>query len=369
MKINISSFGCSLAFEPYLAISLAEFLTDTATSRVVRQGGQGLIIRSDGELVLRHQQRQSSLGRNEARHYSATIQLRRELYDISRTQDEIVLANLGDELLLSHPQSEMWLSRESVAALVDGFVGDTRRSPEALASALPEWLSVSSGAGNILLSDQRSGRWVLLGEDHIRELERRLDFLGKTVATAAAPVLPTLQVKGMVVHLASAFKLAAALFDFENSGDFAPYEEITPAYWLKASRSNQGIELSDSNTRVGLTAREARKWLGIIRSELDRLGARSVERGGIRTVFANSEDGKWVLQWGDQVHIPGSVLSRLSESPVVDSGTGCPGAQLGEFLVLLDPASGGCVALTEQELGCLIDRAQTAIDGITGLSR
>jgi hypothetical protein len=363
MRINILSFGCSLAFEPYLAMSLAEFLTDTTTSRVVRQGGTGLIIRSDVDLVLRHQHRQSSLGKNDARHYSATIQLRREFYDISRMQDEVVLANFGNELLLSHPQSEMWLSRESVAALVRSFVGNADSSPQALVSTLPEWLSVSSGAGSMLLSDQRTGRWVLLGEDHIRELERRLDSLEKAVGTTVVPAPPTILVKGLPVHLQSAFKLAAALLDFHNSGAFAPYEEIAPAYWLKASRSNQGIELSDSNTRVGLTAREAHKWLGIIRAELDRLGARSVERGGIRTVFANAEDGRWVLQWGDEVYVLGTMLSRLlSQSPVVDIAD-YPRAQLGEFLVLLDPASGACVALTEAELSCLVDPHQTVGDG------
>ena len=323
-----------------------------------------MIIRSDGDLVLRHQQRQSSLGKNEARHYSATIQLRHEFYDISRMQDEVVLANFGNELLLSHPQSEMWLSRESVVGLVRSFVGNVDIPPQALVSALPEWLSVSTSAGSMLLSDQRTGRWVLLGEDHIRELERRLDSLERAVGTTVVPSPPTIPVKGVSVHMQSAFKLTAALFDFENRGDFAPFEEITPAYSLKASRSNEGIELSDSNTRVGLTAREAHKWLGVIRAELDRLGARSVERGGIRTVYANGEDGRWVMQWGDEVYIPGTMLSRLLvQSRVVDIAD-YPRAQLGEYFVLLDPASGACVALTESELNCLIDPHQTVGDRI-----
>jgi hypothetical protein len=282
-------------------------------------------------------------------------------------QDEVVLANVGSELLLSHPQSEMWLGSETVSALVDDFVGNADKPSQPLVSALPEWLSVSTSAGSLLLSDQRTGRWVLLGEDHLREFQRRLESLKGAVGTGIGPAPPTIPVKGVPVHLQSAFRLVAALLDFENRGDFAPFEEITPAYLLKVTRSNEGIELSDSNTRVGLTAREAHKWSGIIRAELDRLGARSVERGGIRTVFSNSEDGRWVLQWGDEVYVPRSVLSRLSsQDRVADVAKDHPWARFGEFLVLLEPATGGCVALTEAELGGLIDPDQ--MDRVTGVS-
>jgi hypothetical protein len=361
MRINILSIGCGLAFEPYLELSLSEFLADATVSRVVRQGGSGLIVRSDGDLVLRHEHRQSSLGKNETQHYSATLQVRREFYDVSRMQDEVVLANFGKELLLSHPQSEMWLGRESVAALVEMYGRNTHQSAEAPVSSVPDWLTVSTGGERLLLSDQRTGRWVLLGEDHITELARRLDSLELGMEVTVGPAPPTIQVKGLSVHLQSAFKLAAALLDFGNSEDFAAFEEITPAYWLKASRSSEGIELADSNTRIGLTAREARKWQGIIREELCRLRASQVERGGVRTVVAHDEDGSWVLQWGDEVYVPKSVLSRLSsQNGVQDAANGYPRAtQVGEFLVLLNPVSGASVALTEDELGSLIDKQQT----------
>jgi len=51
MMINILSIRCSLAFAPYLAVSIEEFLSDGITgSRVVRQGGSSLILRSEGNL-------------------------------------------------------------------------------------------------------------------------------------------------------------------------------------------------------------------------------------------------------------------------------------------------------------------------------
>src|SRR5512138_4038735 len=110
--INIFSIRCSLAFAPYLAVSIREFVNDgVAASRVVRQGGTSLIIRTDGELVLRHDHRQARLGIEEALHYSATVQFRSEVYEVLRMQDEVVLASAGEELLLSHPQSEIWLNR------------------------------------------------------------------------------------------------------------------------------------------------------------------------------------------------------------------------------------------------------------------
>ena len=361
MRVNILSVGCSLAFEPYLALSLAEFLADAAVSRVVRQGGSGLIVRSDGDLVLRHEHRQSSLGRNEIRHFSATLQVRREFYDISRMQDEVVLASFGNELLLSHPQSEMWLGRESVATLVEMFGRNTDQPAQDPVSSLPDWLRVSTGGERLLLSDQRTGRWVLLGEDHIRELDRRLDTLELGMGAVVGPAPPTIPVKGVSVHLQSAFKLAAALFDFGNTESFTPFEDITPVYSLKVSRSREGIELTDSTNRVGLTGREARKWQGIIREEIYRLRASQAERGGVRTVFAHDDEGSWVLQLGDEVYVPKSVLSRPSSpSEVVDAGSSYPRSkQVGEFLVQLNPASGACVALTEAELGSLIDSQQT----------
>ncbi|PYT06987.1 MAG: hypothetical protein DMF60_08110 [Acidobacteria bacterium] len=205
----------------------------------------------------------------------------------------------------------------------------------------------------MLLSDQRTARWVLLGEDHMRELERRIETL--RVPTVAPPRLepPTISLKGLTVHLQSAFKLAATLEDFANSGNVAPFEEITPICSLTVSRSTQGVELKDSDNRVALTPRETRKWAGIIRAELARLNASQIERGGIRTVFADGGDGRWILQWGDEVFVssgafsqklPPSSLSARAQifSPVVK--------QAADFVLLLSPETGACVALTDAEV-------------------
>src|SRR4030095_14945280 len=157
--INILSIQCDLAFAPYLAESVTEFLREGGVaSRVVRQAGSGLIIRSDGEMVLRHQNREANLPREEAIHYLATVEFRCEHYDVLRMQDEVVLANVGCELLLSHPQSELWLSRDAVAALVTAFNSGASLTADQNRADLPEWLSVSSGGGRLLLSDQRTAR-------------------------------------------------------------------------------------------------------------------------------------------------------------------------------------------------------------------
>src|SRR5213083_2576636 len=106
--INILSIRCSLAFAPYVAESATEYLREgTLASRVVRQGGSGLIIRSDGDVVLMHQNRQATLSREDAMHYFATVRFRCEVYDVLRMPDEVVLVNVGKEVLLSHPQSDL----------------------------------------------------------------------------------------------------------------------------------------------------------------------------------------------------------------------------------------------------------------------
>ena len=358
MMINILSIKCSISFAPYLAVSLAEFLSDGVTgSRVVRQGGSSLTLRSDGNLVLRHEHRQASLGAEEARHYSAIVRFRCEFYDVSRMQAEVVLANLGDELLLSHPQSQMWLKSETVAALVRAFTSDsTARAGESL-SGFPEWLKLSTGGASLLLSDQRTGRWVLLGEDHMRELARRQGLLHSSDGAVCGPP-PTIQLKGLTVHLQSALNLAGTLEEFANTGRVTPFEEITPIYSLKASEFTEGIELRDSDKRVALTAREARKWTGIIGAELDRLNVREILRGGIRTVFARTEGGRWILQWGDEVFVPKTALARVLSYPgaILSGATSYPIAKRSEeFLLLLGPANGACVALTDSESGHLCD--------------
>jgi len=351
--INILSIRCSLAFAPYLAVSVAEFLSDGVIgSRVVRQGGSSLILRSDGNLVLRHEHRQASIGAEEARHYSAIVQFRSEFYDVSRMQDEVVLANIGDELLLSHPQSEIWLTRETVAALIRAFTSDPSAKAGGSLSGFPAWLKVSAGGATLLLSDQRTARWVLLGEDHMRELERRLRLFRRSARAVAGPEPPTIPLKGLTVHLQSALKLSGTLEEFANTGRVTPFEEVTPIYSLKASESTEGIELRDADKRVALTAREARKWTGIIGTELARLNVRQVERGGIRSVFARIEEGRWILQWGDEVFVPNNALARVLSAPgaVPGGATGDPPAKrTGEFLLLLSPATGACVALTDSE--------------------
>ncbi|MEK6322677.1 MAG: hypothetical protein AABN33_13455 [Acidobacteriota bacterium] len=351
--INIFSIRCSLAFAPYLAESAAEFLREGGlASRVVRQGGSGLIVRSDGDVVLRHQNRQASFGREEATHYFATVQFRCEFYDVLRMQDEVVLANAGNELLLSHPQSDLWLGSQAIAAFVDAFSSESSAKAEESLSGLPEWLSVSTGGERLLISDQRTGRWVLLSHDHIHELERRLEALGAPALAVPRPEPPTISLKGLKVHLQSAFKLAATLEDFADTGNVAPFEEITPIYSLTASRSTEGIELRDSDKRVALTRREVRIWASIIRGELDRLNATQVERGRIRTVFAGTGDGRWILQWGDEVLVSNVELFQLlpfSNSTQSGAMASPRIKHAGEFLLVLCPETGACVALTDSE--------------------
>lgn len=343
--INILSIGCSLAFAPYLAVSIQEFVNDgVAASRVVRQGGTSLIIRTDGELVLRHDNRQARLGIEEALHYSATVQFRSEVYDVLRMQDEVVLASVGEELLLSHPQSEIWLNHSAVARLVSTFASDSFVRADHELPGLPEWLEVSTGGQRLLLSDHRTARWVLLGVDHLRELERRLKAIGSARALFQELAPPTFPLKGLKLHIQSAFKLIETLEGFANTGKVVPFAEVTPTYSLRASRSPEGMELADSDLRVALTAREARKWVTLINAELERLNARQIERGGIRTVFADNDGGRWILQWGDEVFLPKDARPLASPRAIDPISK-----RIGEFLLLLRPATGACVALTESE--------------------
>lgn len=345
--INLLSIRCGLAFAPYLSESLYAFLRDGQfASRVVRQGGSGLITLFDSQMMLRYQYGEAALGAEEARHYNATVSFRNDFYDVARMQDEVVVANVGGELLLSHPQSELWLRAEHISSLLAALGGASIATTE---TSLPEWFTISTGAGQLLISDQRNGRWVLLGADHIKELERRLSLL-KDFQTSPQKSKPsTISVKGILVHLQSAFALASAFEAFAETGQVAPYEESTPVYRLAVSKATEGIEVRDSEQRAGLNAREARKWAGIIRSELDRTGAAQMERGRIRTVIARGEQGRWVLQWGDEVFVPNESLSRLDESSnelIINRS--------GEFVLILTPATGACVALTESEINRLV---------------
>ncbi|HWN99335.1 MAG TPA: hypothetical protein VNS63_08710 [Blastocatellia bacterium] len=350
--INILSINCSLAFAPYLAVAAVEFLdAGIVASRVVRQAGGGLIIRQDGELTLRYRGRQCSLGATDVQHYAATIGFRAEAFDVKLMPDEIVVSTVGQTTLLSFPQSELWLEPEAVSEIIRVFESDPSTPNDHRPSGLPQWLDVSSGSGRLLLSDGRTGRWVLLGKDHIGELERRVAYGEKSGDESIRRVPPTIALKGLTVHLQSAFNVASALEHFASTGAIAPFEEITPTYTLTIGKCTEGIEVRDSERRAAFTTREARKWAGIISGELDRLNAMRVERGRIRTVFADAGDGRWVLQWGDEVFVPREILEPVKErSALSSSAGGLLMRQTGEFQLLLNRETGGCVALNDLEL-------------------
>lgn len=268
-------------------------------------------------------------------------------------QDEVVLASVGDELLLSHPQSDMWLTREAVGALASAFAGGSTAQAETL-PGIPEWLKVSTGADRLLLSDQRTARWVLLGADHVRELERRSVTLRQSGQRDVGPPPPTISVKGLTVHLQSAFRLSLTLLDFARNRQVTPFEEIIASFSLKASACTEGIELRSADERIALTAREAGKWASVIDNELNRLNARCFERGRIRTVLVAGEGGCWVLQWGDEVFVArGILVAQQFRSSELDSTGTLIGKRAGEYSLLLSPATGSCVALTDSELECM----------------
>jgi hypothetical protein len=310
--------------------------------------------------VLRHQNRQVQLGREETRHYEATASFRDEFYQVVRMEDEVVLANVGSELFLSHPQSDLWLSQQAVAALLKTFDG---RSSSTAPEGLPEWLTVSASGGRLLISDQRNARWVLLGEDHLQEIERRMTLLEPHQRAALQPQPPTISLKGVTVHLHSAQKLVETLEQFAETRRFESFVDRAPHFSLTAREATEGIEITDENRRVGLTVKEAHKWAEIIRSELARLNSSCMSRGKIRTVFADAEQGRWILQCGDEVLLDAqaSLPAGLSEplSPVLSGrGTLCSKGTLetkrtGDLVLLLSPTGGACVALDAGELARL----------------
>lgn len=346
--INILSLRCGLSFAPYLIDAMNGYLNaGTFNSRVVKQGGNGLILRSAAEIQLRFEARQVSLGRQEARHYSATLELRHDFYDILRMADEIVLANVGQSLLLSHTQSELWLEARVVAALLRVY--DQGANADAADQALPEWLNVSTGAGRLLLSDQRTGRWVLLGADHLAELERRAGLLATAGEAVRLARPPTFMIKGVTVHLQTAFKLADSLDTFAETGNVMMFTEQAPGYELAVEKATEGISLRDFDRRAALTSREARKYAAILRDELEQCHAQQFERGGLRTVVADAAGGRWVLQWGDEILLASAALASFPES----SSDHLVMRRDGEFLLLLQPATGACVALTDSETAAL----------------
>ncbi|HKG23694.1 MAG TPA: hypothetical protein VKC34_17460, partial [Blastocatellia bacterium] len=147
--------------------------------------------------------------------------------------------------------------------------------------------------------------------------------------------------------------LARALESFAESGQVDAYEDAAPGYYLRAARSVEGMELVDSQVRVAMTAREARKWAAIIRDELSQLQAEELERGEIRTLFARGEGGRWVLQAGDEVLVAEGLRSQLA-SPALDPNRRAKElpamGEIDGFTLLLQEKTGGCVALTRGEL-------------------
>jgi len=346
--INILSVRSSLAFATYLSEAFREFIDDRSVSaRVPRQGGKGFAVRSDGDLVLRHEHRQESLVLEEVRHYAATTKMRSQIYDVLRMQDEVVLANVGPELLLSHPQSEMWLSEQTVFALVETFGS----ASSAIAHAgIPEWLKVSLGGGRLLLSDQRTGRWVLLGDDHVNELRERLAQLAIESTPLQFQSPPVINLKGIGIHLQSALTLVSKMEDFAAGREVIAFEEVTPSYSFKVSTSANGLEISDDDNHAVLNSRETRKWIDLVKAKIEALHISQLERGRIRTVFASDNGGRWILQWGDEVFVPGNAhetVGRLPDTPRAESGL--IARSIDGFLVVMNSSTGNCVALTEFE--------------------
>ncbi|MEW6212140.1 MAG: hypothetical protein AB1631_27535 [Acidobacteriota bacterium] len=341
--INIHSINCSLAFAPYLAESARAYLDEEiSVSKVIRQGGSGLIIRSGEDLLVRYRNREAVLQSCAARHYLRTITFRSERFDIARLSDEVVLASAQGGLLLSHPQSEFWLDAGTVSHLIEAAGGATEID-------LPEWIRASAGGGRLLLSDQRNGRWVLLGEDHISEFERRAERLNRSSSQMPAPRSPRIAIKGVTIRLQSAFSFVRALESFAETADFEPFEHQGPDFFLRAARATEGMALMDSDARAAITAREARKWAAIIQSEIERLHAHEIERNSIHTVFAEAERGRWVLQWGDEIFIDEPTLARLRSGETEFEGSSLASRVEDGYILLLDQRTGSCVALDHIE--------------------
>jgi hypothetical protein len=147
-------------------------------------------------------------------------------------------------------------------------------------------------------------------------------------------------------------RLVEALESFAETGEVGAFEEVTPTYSLIVGRSAEGIELRDFDRRVGLNSREARKYASIIRAELERLNVEAVERGKMRTVFADDEHGRWVLQWGDEALVSHDSLAELRSNRSLQPRAGMLPLKVkrGEgFFLLLNPSTGACVAMTESE--------------------
>ena len=342
--INILSVSCSIAFAPYLIDAMSASQSGrTQPSRSVRQGGGGLVIECGERIRLGHRNRWAELDVSAIRHYLATVGLRAKSYQASLLPEEVVVASVNASLLISHPQSEIWLERDAVEQLIIAY----RTGTVSAHTALPEWLVCSLAAGRLLLSDQRTARWLLLAADHIAEFERRLSLLGP-LSEASTPSPPLISIKGVSIHLQSAFRLARALRAFADTRTVREYEEVAPEFRVSVARAVDGFQLADTNTRVAITAREAPKWADIIAAELTHLNAAEIVRDKITTVTADAPGGRFVLQWGDEVFLPDGSWRHTG-----GSGGRLVQESVGGFTVLLDRARDACVALTPQEISML----------------
>jgi hypothetical protein len=358
--LNLLTFNCGLAFGPYVFEAGKAFLTkENPPNLVIRQGGAGLIIQSNSVFSLRHQNRLANLSEADVAHYLATTGFRVECFDILRTSDEVVLANVGDQLLLSHPQSDLWFDKSVILDLL--LVWQEReKQHRQVRVELPDWLQVSTGGNRLLLSDQRNGRWVLLSEEHLAELSRRSSEMiaagDRTDQESRRP--PTIALKGITVHLQSAQRLVRTLEEFSRSQTFEPYEEIAPTFSLKVARATEGIEVSDSNSRVALTPREAGKWVDLINADMARLNVQVTDRGSVRTVLVDNEEGQWVLQWGDEIFVPRSLMrSPDFGGTATEHRQGVSLKRAEPFLLLLSQTSGSCVALNKSEAKLMVSSA------------
>lgn len=352
--INILSLKCGLAFAPYIGDSLSASLEKVSVAWSIKQGGAGFVMRSqetdNGSLVLVHQNRTASLTKDDLYHYQATIQFRSEHYDVARTSDEVVLATINEDVLLSHPQSEIWLSRGDLGYIVEQFQGGPRQQLQSYSP--PEWLSVSTAAGRLLISDQRSGRWVLLSAGHIDELERRSGRLSEPYS-GRRDTPPVISVKGIEIHLQFAFGLLSALESFAGNGTVSSFSDRAPDFRLIVSPSPEGLAISDGTIRAAVTRKEAPKWAALLREGLESLNAVQMQRSNIRTVFADGENGRWVLQWGDEICLPpGHAWAGANYAET--AGEFLAFKKTNRYSLVLNRANGNCVALSPEELQRLV---------------
>jgi hypothetical protein len=359
--INILSLNCSLAFAPYLLDAFSEFQAGAVTPRSVRQGGSGLIIRGEEGLVLIHQNRTVTLNTADATHYRLTGEFRAGFYDVERTSGEVILATVNEHLLLSHPQSALWLRSVDVSFLASEFRGGAGAG---ITSGEPaDWLNVSAGASGLLISDQRTGRWVLLGDGQVAELERRLPSLVPLPESDLPPAPPTILIKGVVVHLQSASTLARLLRLFGEGEPVTEFSEQAPKFRLTVLPRPDGLELMDAQSRVTLTRKEAPKWAAIIDDQLASLHVEETDRGNVRTVFADGEGGRWVLQWGDEIFLPAECTDPRSYAQQSAHGT-LMLKECGDYFLALHRGSGNCIAMTADELARAASIAQKPVSNI-----